>query len=404
MLSPCGRVTAGEETPNDSTAALRKAAREELAMTEGDGERSDVKFTSGALGLQALNPEISVTGDFLWSYRSGDAVEQESDFLFRNLGIHLESYLDPFSRFKAAVAVNEEDVELGEAYFTRYGLLPSLNLTLGKFRQQFGVVNRWHKHGLDQVDFPLALRQIFGEGGLNQTGLSAEWTPPELASLSQELIVQVTNGDNPRVFGENADNTPSGLAHFRLYRDLTDATYAELGATALAGKNNEWSVLDATEEEDLWTSVFGVDFTLLWEPTHRMRYRNLTWRSEAFVLDKGILAPDGSGEATLNAWGAYSYLQSKISRTLVLGLRLDYYQPDSKPYAETETLSLAPLAVTGDNPNRWQVGPYLTWYQSPWVHFRFEYNHQDGDETGPSEDTIWAQCIFSAGPHKHERY
>ena len=397
-------VSAPRSARGQDREDLRKAALEELKAAEEPETADQGEFTSGALGLQALNPEISITGDFLGSYHSGDAVERETDFLFRGLGLHFEADLDPYSRFKAAVPVNEDGAELGEAYFSRYGIAPGLNVTLGKFRQQFGVVNRWHKHGLDQVDFPLALRQVFGEGGLNQTGVSAEWSPPALGGLSQEVILQVTDGDNDRVFGENDDNFPSALARYRVYRDLSDSTYSELGGTMLAGRNNAWPVLEEVDEEDLTALVFGLDFTLLWEPTHQMRYRNVAWRSEAYVLNKDILAPDGSGEDTLNAWGAYSYCESKITRTVILGVRLGYFEPDSKPYAGTGTGSLGPLAVTGSSPNRWQIGPYLTWHQSPWVHFRLEYDHQDGNDTGPSEDTAWFQCVFSAGPHKHERY
>ena len=28
----------------------------------------------------------------------------------------------------------------------------------------------------------------------------------------------------------------------------------------------------------------------------------------------------------------------------------------------------------------------------------------DDTGTGPEEDVLWLQCIFAAGPHKHERY
>jgi hypothetical protein len=140
-----------------------------------------------------------------------------------------------------------------------------------------------------------------------------------------------------------------------------------------------------------------------------MRYRNMTWRSEAYFLNKDILAADGSGEERISAWGAYSYLESKVSRTLILGVRGDYFVPDVKPYAQYadaagNTVSLAPIAVTEGDSFRWQVGPYISWYQSPFVHFRAEYNHQDGDGTGPEENVVWLQCIFAAGPHKHERY
>ena len=388
--------------------ALRKAAKADIATGRTEQEK-DESFTSGALGLQKLNPEISVTGDILWSYKDVESTHAKQDFLLRGLGLHFEAYLDPFTRFKAAASFGEHDVHLGEAYMTRFGILPQISLTLGKFRQQFGVVNRWHKHGLDQVDFPLALRQIFGPGGLNQTGGSVDWTIPNIAGLSHELTVQITDGENGRVFGQNSDNKPCWLAHYRMFHDLTDSTYIELGLTGLYGQNNEWQIVDTTEEKGLDTSVAGIDLTLLWEPTNRMRYRNVTWRNEAYFLNKDILAADGSGEDTLTAWGAYSYLESKVSRTLILGVRGDYFVPDVKDYAGYATsdgtsCSLSPLAVVEDDSCRWQVGPYITWHQSPFVHFRAEYNYQDGDGTGPEETVVWLQCIFAAGPHKHERY
>jgi len=33
-----------------------------------------------------------------------------------------------------------------------------------------------------------------------------------------------------------------------------------------------------------------------------------------------------------------------------------------------------------------------------------EWNHQINKNLGPTEDTLWLQCVWSAGPHKHERY
>ncbi len=408
IVALCAAAPCKGQEADAAIDVLRKAAKSEIA-TENPEERKDEAFTSGALGLQKLNPEISVTGDILWSYRDIESGNAEQDFLFRGLGLHFEAYLDPYTRFKAAASMQESGSCLGEAYMTRFGIVPQVNLTLGKFRQQFGVVNRWHKHGLDQVDFPLALRQVFGPGGLNQTGVSIDWAIPGIVGFSHELTLQVTDGENGRVFCENSDKAPSSLAHYKLYRDLTDSTYAELGFTGLYGQNNEWQVLDTTEDKSLDTTVAGVDFTVLWEPTHRMRYRNVTWRSEGYFLNKDVMAADGSGEDTISAWGAYSYLESKVSRTLILGVRGDYFVPDVKDYADYTSdagiaVSLSPLAVTDDDSYRWQAGPYITWYQSPFVHYRVEYNHQDGDGTGPEENVVWLQCIFAAGPHKHERY
>ncbi len=397
----------GKQKAKDELAALRELAKAEAAEgITAEKKLEEATFKSRGLSLQTLNPEISVTGDFLFSTRQDTTSDQSSDFNFRNLGVHLESWLDPYTRFKSAVEFHEDETELGEAYMTLYNFSDDLNLTFGKFRQQFGVVNRWHKHGLDQVDFPLALRQIFGDGGLNQSGLSLDWMMPPAGDASQLLTFQVTDGSNNRLFGDNARNRPSLLAHYKNYRDLSKDTYLEWGLSGLFGWNNEWDIQGGTKQNGgKTTTVLGADLTILWEPTEAMRYHNVEWRSEAYWLNKDILAPDGSGSDTINAWGLYSYLQSKISRTVDVGVRGDFYVPDTKGYANlSSSLSLSPLAVTGNNSYLWQAGPYITWQQSPFVKFRMEYDHSDGHGIDYPEDIVWFQLIFSAGPHKHERY
>jgi len=393
---------AGKEKEKGEIASLRKLA--EAAAVEGAVSQEpakEVTYESGGLGLQALNPEISFAGDFLFSTRQDESSDQSSNFDFRVLDIHVESWLDPYTRFKAAIPVTEDEAKLGEGYITLYDIADNINLTLGKFRQQFGVVNRWHKHALDQVDFPLALRQVFGNGGLNQSGASIDWIMEPADDVSQELTFQVTDGSNSRLFGENSHNRPSLLAHYKNYRDLSKDTYLEYGLTGLAGWNDEWTVSSTMQDSRKMTTVLGADLSLLWEPTDKMRYRNIEWRSEAYLMDKRLLAPDGSGSDNINAWGLYSYLQSKVSRTVDIGIRADYFRPDSKDYADS---TLSPLAVTGDNPYMWQIAPYITWWQSPFVKFRLEYNHAEGSGIDVPRDVIWLQAVFAAGPHKHERY
>jgi hypothetical protein len=403
-------ATAMAKTPAvgvDELEELRRLAEAEGMKEEQDGtEEEETTFTAKGLSLQALNPEFSVTGDMHAFYRDQERTRERFGFEFRNLGLHLESYLDPYTRFKAAVEINENGAELGEAYMTRYGLLDGVNLTFGKFRQQFGVVNRWHKHGLDQFDFPLALRQIFGNGGLNQTGVSLDWVLPRVGKTSQDLTIELTNGKSPRLFSGNTLGTPSFLLHYKNYRDISKDTYFEVGLSGVVGWRDEWVVdtggVIVTEHCKLPTLVYGMDLNLLWEPTERMRYRNLVWRTELYVLNRDIVAPDGSGRDTIDAWGAYSYVQSKINRTLEIGVRLDYYEPDARDYVGPDSW-LIPHAFPV-NVTQWQVVPYVTRQQSPWVRWRFEYEHMDPGDISQPEDIIYLQLIFAAGPHKHERY
>ncbi|MGB9619903.1 MAG: hypothetical protein ACPL7K_05790, partial [Armatimonadota bacterium] len=291
----------GSQSQPDEETDIRRAAEESVGpiQEEESTERSseETVFKSGALGLQALNPEISVVGDSVSWFGDTEGDVRRSDFGLRVLGVHFESYLDPYSKLKACVPVNENGAELGEAYITRYDVGKNMNLTLGKFHQQFGVVNRWHVPSLDQVEFPLALRQILG-GPLVATGASFDWLLPGSGNSSQGAMLQITNGENPRVFGQNARNYPSALLRYTNYRDLSKDKYVEMGLTTLAGQNSQWSVNPGTgivtENRDLSTWMLGADLTLFWEPTEAMRYRNWLWRSEAYYLHKNILAPDGS--------------------------------------------------------------------------------------------------------------
>jgi hypothetical protein len=386
--------------------ALRRDAEAESEKeeeeTEGAGE--DETFKSGSLGLQALNPEISVTGDMVGRFQSGSDELPTTQTEFRTLGIHFESYLDPYSRFKAALELSVVEAELGEVYYNRFGVLWNINLTLGKFRQQFGIVNRWHLHALDWFNFPLALRGIFGPGGLNQIGLGLDWSA-STGSIVHGLLVQVTDGRNPPVFGQNVDNLPSILGRYTLYHDLSASTYGQIGLTGLFGWNDSWATVDSTVSSTQSTAVYGADLVVMWEPTDRMRYRNVEWRSEAYYLDKGIYAPDGSGPDELKPWGFYSMLQSKVSRTVEIGVRYDYFAPDVKEYADlNDELSLGPHAVTESDAYRQMVGGWLTWWQSPFVKFRGGYSYENGTGTGPDIHAVLFQMVFAAGPHKHERY
>jgi hypothetical protein len=399
-----------EQAGLEGEAAKLRQLAESLAgekKQEQIPEKTVFKFSG--MSLQQLNPEISVSGDFVASYRNQTGNRRRTDATLRGLELNFQSYLDPFSRLKATTHIHSDgEVHLEEAYFTRFSVLNNANVDVGKFRQQFGVVNRWHLDAFDQVEYPLALRMIFGEEGLSQTGASLEWTLPECYGACQVLTAQVTIGENECLFAGNTLGNPSLLLHYKNYRDLSRDTYLEFGLTSLLGWNDEWNVQQGDDigasTDALATYVFGADLSFLWEPADRALYRNVEWRTEFYLLNRRILAPDNSGVDSLKTWGAYSYLQARVARNLEVGVRCDYYKPDSKSYADIEGASLVPLAYATQNPYRWQICPYITWWQSEWVKFRGEYDYGWGKGMENSEHVFWLQAIFAAGPHKHERY
>ncbi len=406
-LSPAEPPTEELKTEEEADY-LRKLAQDIAGEEEEEKTPEETVFKFGGLSLQQLNPEISVSGDFLGHYRNQSGTRERSDAEIRGLELNFQSYLDPFSRLKATTHIHDEEVHLEEIYFTRFSMFKNTNLDLGRFRQQFGVINRWHEDAIDQVQYPLALRNIFGDEGINQTGASLEWILPKWGKAHQGLTFQVTNTENERLFGGDTMGNPCFLFHYKNYRDLSRDTYLEFGLSGLFGWSDEWKVLRGptleNEYDSLGTQVYGADLSFLWEPADRTLYRNVEWRSEVYLLNRDILAPDDSGRDNLQAWGAYSYLQTRIARNLDIGIRYDYFQPDNKDYANVTGASMRPLAYTADDAYRWQICPYITWWQSEWVKFRLEYDYADGRGMENPEHVLWFQTIFAAGPHKHERY
>lgn len=382
------RIKALEEKQNEND--LEKLLNEaQTASNEKSKEKKTKVFKSGQRALQAINPEISVTGDAYGQFilnKDGFREGARTGAYFRTLGIHIQGNLDPFSLTKVAVEVHPDGVELGEAYVTWSNILPKISLTAGKFRQQFGVVNRWHVHSLDQFDFPLALTTILGEDGLNQIGLSFNWLMPSITADANNLIVEITNGQNDQLFGGEMFSFPSILMHLKNYYDLSRNAYLEFGLTAMYGRNNFKGFDNGIKvvEDTRNTILGGVDLTIFWEPVNQALYHSFLWRSELYYANKEV-APNQN----IKALGGYSYIDYKLAEQWQIGTRFDYTQP---------------FEVNNSSKYTYQVVPYITWWQSHWVRMRLQYSYMNGNVLPESANTLRLQMVWAVGPHKHDRY
>ncbi len=392
---------------------IREAEAEAEAEAPDEEQRPEEReFLWGALALQKLNPEISVSGDFLagvilneTKFYSGPT--ERSGFLLRALGVHLQHQLDPYSTFKGALDIapdftGEGIVSLEELYVTWHGLIESTSLTVGAFRQNFGVVNRWHEHDLDQVDFPLPIRLLFGPTGLAQTGISFKWFMPPVIADANELTLEITNGQNETLFAGQYHSIPTSLAHLKNYYDLSDATYLELGLSGMVGFNNRRGFHPAPERpselrDEPWRTTFaaGADLTVHWSPPRQARYRSLTWRTEGYYVNKQM--PAHIDDGVRHAWGLYSYLDYQLTAQLFAGLRGDVALPTER----------------SEHVHAWDLVTYLTYWQSEFVFLRLQQSYGENipypypEEAVPLRERdarIIFQVNFAAGPHKHEKY
>lgn len=354
----------------EARLAALEASREVAAVPEpAPAPVTEVEAPVGrGRNLNRLNPEISVTGNVLGL--SGR--ESREEFRVQEFELDFQSDLDPFSYTRWTLAFSEEEgVDVEEGYVAYPALWRGLGVTAGKFRQSFGVLNRWHLHALPQVEYPLALQTYFGEEGLAQTGVSFDWLLPRGWAHTNRLVLQVTDGSNDAFGGEDFERL-AVLGHLSNYWDLSPSTYLELGLSGIAGGDGAGG--DAR--------VWGGDLTLDWAPPSRSKYREVVWRTEALLSERDDPV---TGERT-EAWGGYSYLEGLLTRNLWAGVRYDRAEDPFAPGLLREA-----------------VVPYVTWWQSEYVRLRGEYRFAD-DPTGELDDGFALQLTWAAGPHKHATY
>jgi hypothetical protein len=385
------RVGAAPDTM-DALARIRAAAAAAAGADTMPPPAASPTFVSQQRNLNALNPEISVTGDvFLFANTQSAG---KNNFVPREFEVALQSNLDPLSRAKVFVAHHtpggeilpftdegeeeeESGIEVEEGYAEWVNLPGGVGLTLGKFRQRIGKLNRWHAHALPAQQLPLPYLAFTGEEGLGQPGLSVHWLIPVHGLGTHEVWGEVTRSSNESLYG--ADHGVSGLGRLNSFWQLSPATYFEVGV-ALATGGYEAAEGEETAATPSGNRLLSIDFTLDWRPPERSLYRQATLHGGALFNRRVI-----PGAADLNAKGAFAVAEYRFTRRWIGGVRGEYTEDANDP-----------------DRHAWLVAPLLTWWQSEFVRLRAEYEHF----RGPTQrfGLFVIQATFAMGPHKHETY
>src|SRR2546429_9921683 len=167
------RPAAAEAVADTSLAALRAAAAV-AAGTDTTKMKADTAQQTRFIGRERnqaqLNPEISATGD-VRAYGTAPGIQREN-FDAREFEVGFQSALDPYSNTKIFVSLENGNVSVEEGYAYWTGLPGRLRFDTGKFRQQFGELNRWHLPAVPETQYPLAGTTYPGGDRLSGTGVS----------------------------------------------------------------------------------------------------------------------------------------------------------------------------------------------------------------------------------------
>jgi hypothetical protein len=326
---------------------------------------------AGGSAAKALNPDISMIGDFI-GYAGGNSIQPSPSLQMHESELGVQAIIDPYARGDFFLSFGETGVNVEEGYITFTALPASFVARVGKMRSAFGKVNPMHNHVLPWVDRPLVTNNLVGgEDGIDDAGVSVERIIPFPKDIFLSATGQVFRGDSGEgdqlVFESHQKSDVSTVAHLRGYKDLTESTNLDLGLSYARGHNELGT--------NFITSLYGVDATLRWKPLRRAIYHSFVGRSE-FIWSQRQQAPFEQ-----RAFGMYASGEYQFHRRWFLGGRYDW---SDRP-REANLTDKGGSAI-------------LTYWPSEFSQIRGQYRFTDyaGDH---KTNELLIQAIFSLGAH-----
>ncbi len=340
--------------------------------TPSSAAGSPVQPSSASRGR--WNPDLGVIADTLFKHDTPRSDSEGADRLsVRELELVMGSYVDPYSRLDVNIAFSDfEDVQIQEAYLTRFGLPLETTARVGRSKPKVGKALVYHRDILDTVDYPLVIQRYFGNDGLNKTGVDLT-KPLDLPfDSAHEITIGVIeggNGEGGTAFGDSR-RRPTAYSHLKNFWDITEVTNFELGASHMIGSQDADSGFES--------NVIGVDGTLihLYGPDQRIKLQ-----SELFYLNQKKSLDE-------NRFGTYGLLDVRFHKQWAAGLRFDYAE-----------LVNQPLVSPGGSDTGYTG--YITFFQTEFARWRLQYTHVNSS-AGKEDDQLMIQGIFAIGEHKHK--
>ena len=373
--------TAAQAPPQIAVPAPTPAPAETQAGIATTGGQLPI-YGGASAASKALNPDISVIGDFIGAAGGNSAPPLATLQPFPSLQMHesevgFQAIIDPYARGDFFISFGEEGVNLEEGYITFTALPAGVVAKVGKMRSVFGKVNLMHNHVLPWIDRPIVNTNLVGgEDGIDDAGVSIERILPAPKGIFLEATGQVFRGDSADVFKASQKSDVSTVAHLRGYKDITESTNLDIGLSYARGHNdagtNSVTPLSST---DFLTQLYGVDATLRWKPLRRSIYHSFVGRSEF------IWSQRQQPLREQRAFGFYTSADYQMKRRWFLGGRYDW----------SDRSRFANVTDKGGS-------VVLTYWPSEFSQIRGQYRFTNYAENIKANELLM-QVIFSLGAH-----
>lgn len=375
-----------------------------------------------------FNPEISLILQGRYQHLSdthagtiagflipGDTHGSERGLTLDHSELTFRANVDPYITAFANLALQDDELEIEEAWFQTLALGRGMTLRGGRFLSQVGYINEVHPHAWEFADQNLAWQVLFGEH-LIQDGLQARWIAP--TDRFVEFGLEVARGQFFPGSEASGDRNGAGsrAAFVHIGDDLGFSHSWRVGLSYLdtSVRERESGAADSsgveTEVEFSGSSKTWIaDIVWKWAPDGNVRERNLKMQAEFFRRqEQGELGCEDNqalGGACTGTRDDYRSRQSGFYAQAVyqfiprwrIGYRYDRLDPGTVDYG----INAAALSVPDHDPERHTI--MIDYSPSEFSRLRLQLAR---DHSMPeSTATVGVlQYIMSIGPHGAHKF
>ena len=257
-----------------------------------------------------VNPDISVIGDLIIENN-----DNETSFNSSGVEIAIQGYVNPFARADVFLHKHNDEspIHLEEAFISiERGLPMNLGLKTGKFRPDFGKINKEHMHTYYYVLPSEPVQHILGEEMWASAGveisllLPLPWYGNISLGVFQNGMSQQHHGHEEAGHEHKEEEHETEIAgksfstRLSQFFDLYHDTHLEFGLSYYQEIGNAE------------INTFGTDYKLKWRPNN---YRSFTIQGDYFY--KSIF------EGTITTAG-YTWYNYQFNRVWNTGLIYDF--------------------------------------------------------------------------------
>ena len=338
-----------------------------------------ITFASYSYSFTDSGLEIFSAGDMLYDHGYTKNSGAENKLRMRSAELSLFSPIDHVYDGSIGLAAHDENgevlFELHELTVSSSKLIPRTNFKFGKYFLGVGRLNRFHQHDWPFTKAPMVHKEFFGDEGVLDTGIEANFLIPVESSI--ELTLGTTSGytyGHSHTAGEKP-KTPTHYARLSSFFPFSSVNGTQIGL----------NYFSRTDADEIQMTLFGMDGIL---KIREGKHAKHLFQTEMWA--RLIESPESEFGRQVGMYLFYDYY---LGGSSFLGFRLDGFK---------DTTRRNPLNSKLVNNVNYKALTQVTYKSSEFASYRVSLSRELDIEEGSvltEKSILELQSTFILGSH-----